>query len=432
MGFLDIENVQKVYGANAVVRNFDLSVARGEFVSFLGPSGCGKTTTLRMVAGFETPSSGTIRIDGRDVTGLKPNQRNVGMVFQSYALFPNLTVAENVAFGLKVARRPAEEIRARVAEMLALIKLPQLGSRYPYQLSGGQQQRVALARALAIKPQVLLLDEPLSALDAKIRVSLREEIRSLQRSLGITTIYVTHDQEEALSMSDRIAVMSEGRVEQIGAPFEIYNYPRTRFVASFVGTLNILRGRVVDAATGRIAVDGQEIVAARGMGGMQNGEARSLALRPEAVTLDGSGCRPQSTGGNHRGGELPRLGGPRPGTLQGKRRFARHLQQPERPAARTRSTGHGQLPPRRCLGAGGSGLTAGGSSWPEPDACAPTSFCSPPTSGAATASGSPDIRSSRRPTSTGLPLPAPISPATMPRRRRAARRGRAFTPASTR
>jgi putative spermidine/putrescine transport system ATP-binding protein len=211
MGFLDIENVQKTYGANQVVRNCNLSIARGEFVSFLGPSGCGKTTTLRMVAGFETPSAGRIRIDGRDVTDLKPNQRNVGMVFQSYALFPNLTVAENVAFGLKVAKRPTEEIRARVAEMLTLIKLPQLGDRYPFQLSGGQQQRVALARALAVKPQVLLLDEPLSALDAKIRVSLREEIRGLQRELGITTIYVTHDQEEALSMSDRIAVMSEGR-----------------------------------------------------------------------------------------------------------------------------------------------------------------------------------------------------------------------------
>jgi putative spermidine/putrescine transport system ATP-binding protein len=289
MGFLDIEGVRKVYGANAVVRNFDLSIARGEFVSFLGPSGCGKTTTLRMVAGFEIPTAGTIKIDGRDVTGLKPNQRNVGMVFQSYALFPNLTVAENVAFGLKVARRPAEEIRKRVEEMLAIIKLPQLGGRYPYQLSGGQQQRVALARALAVSPSVLLLDEPLSALDAKIRVSLREEIRSLQRELGITTVYVTHDQEEALSMSDRIVVMNDGRVEQIGTPFDIYNYPRTRFVASFVGTLNIMTGRIVDAAAGRVAVDGHEIVAAGGIRGGGSGEACSVALRPEAVTLNGVG-----------------------------------------------------------------------------------------------------------------------------------------------
>ena len=288
MSFLQIENLRKSFGATQVVQNFDLSVKRGEFVSFLGPSGCGKTTTLRMVAGFETPSAGQIRIDAKDVTRLRPNQRNVGMVFQSYALFPNMTVAGNVGFGLKVAKKPAAEIAARVDEMLRLIKLPQLGGRYPYQLSGGQQQRVALARALAPKPQVLLLDEPLSALDAKIRVSLREEIRSVQRELGITTIYVTHDQEEALSMSDRIVVMNEGRVEQIGPPFEIYNYPRTRFVASFVGTLNILKGRVVDAGGGGIEVDGQKIRTGRAIEGVSNGETRSVALRPEAVSLDGA------------------------------------------------------------------------------------------------------------------------------------------------
>ncbi|MCB1501663.1 MAG: ABC transporter ATP-binding protein [Bauldia sp.] len=287
MGFLDLEGVRKVYGANTVVRNFNLSIQRGEFISFLGPSGCGKTTTLRMIAGFEIPSAGTIRIDGRDVTELKPNQRNVGMVFQSYALFPNLTVAENVAFGLKVARRPKDEIARRVAEMLAIVKLPELGDRYPYQLSGGQQQRVALARALAVKPTVLLLDEPLSALDAKIRISLREEIRSLQRELDITTVYVTHDQEEALSMSDRIVVMSDGRVEQIGTPFEVYNYPATRFVASFVGTLNILDARIVDPASGRVVIDGQEVIAGRGVNGAGVGEVRPMALRPEAITLDG-------------------------------------------------------------------------------------------------------------------------------------------------
>jgi len=286
MAFLEIENLRKSYGAQTVVQNFDLAVERGEFISFLGPSGCGKTTTLRMVAGFETPSAGAIRINDKDVTRLRPNQRNVGMVFQSYALFPNMTVAGNVGFGLRVAKQPAAQISARVEEMLKLIKLPTLGGRYPYQLSGGQQQRVALARALAIKPQVLLLDEPLSALDAKIRVALREEIRAVQRSLGITTIYVTHDQEEALSMSDRIVVMNEGRVEQIGTPFEIYNFPRTRFVASFVGTLNILRGRVTDPAGGRIAIDDQEISAARGMVDAKTGEVRSVALRPEAVSLD--------------------------------------------------------------------------------------------------------------------------------------------------
>jgi putative spermidine/putrescine transport system ATP-binding protein len=292
MAFLEIQNLRKAFGANAVVQNFDLAIERGEFISFLGPSGCGKTTTLRMVAGFETPTVGTIRIDGEDVTRLRPNQRNVGMVFQSYALFPNMTVADNVGFGLKVANKPAAEIGQRVEEMLKLIKLPALAARYPYQLSGGQQQRVALARALAIKPQVLLLDEPLSALDAKIRVALREEIRAVQRSLGITTIYVTHDQEEALSMSDRIVVMNEGRVDQIGTPFEIYNFPRTRFVASFVGTLNILRGRVTDAATGRLAVDDQEISTARGVVDARVGEVRSVALRPEAVSLsDGGGER---------------------------------------------------------------------------------------------------------------------------------------------
>ena len=190
MAFLEIENLRKAFGAQSVVQNFELAVDRGEFVSFLGPSGCGKTTTLRMVAGFEAPSSGTIRINDQDVTGLRPNQRKVGMVFQSYALFPNMTVAENIGFGLKVAKRPAEETRLRIEEMLKLIKLPALGGRYPYQLSGGQQQRVALARALATKPQVLLLDEPLSALDAKIRVSLREEIRAVQRNLEIGRAHV--------------------------------------------------------------------------------------------------------------------------------------------------------------------------------------------------------------------------------------------------
>ncbi len=221
------------------------------------------------------------------------------MVFQSYALFPNLTVAGNIGFGLKVAKRPAAEIASRVEELLALIKLPHIGGRYPYQLSGGQQQRVALARALAIQPQVLLLDEPLSALDAKIRLSLREEIRALQRELGITTIYVTHDQEEALSMSDRIVVMNEGRVEQIGAPFEIYNYPRTRFVASFVGTLNILSGIIVDPAGGKVTIDGQEITTARGVVDASPGDVRPVALRPEAILLDDAG-----EGRNRLSGEI--------------------------------------------------------------------------------------------------------------------------------
>ncbi|QJP14986.1 ABC transporter ATP-binding protein [Starkeya sp. ORNL1] len=285
MAFLDISGVRKTYGTNPVVREFDLAVERGEFVSFLGPSGCGKTTTLRMVAGFEHPTVGTIKIGGKDVTNLPPNQRNIGMVFQAYALFPNMTVADNIGFGLKVAKKPSAEIGPRVKEMLELIKLPHLADRYPYQLSGGQQQRVALARAIANKPQVLLLDEPLSALDAKIRVSLREEIRSLQKALGITTIFVTHDQEEALSMSDRVVVMSEGRMEQVGNPFEIYNYPKTRFVAGFVGTLNTLKAQVVDPSSGRLSIDGQEAVTTRPLNGSAAGAERTVALRPEAVAL---------------------------------------------------------------------------------------------------------------------------------------------------
>jgi len=289
MAFLEIDGVRKKFGQAAVVEHFALAVERGEFVSFLGPSGCGKTTTLRMIAGFESPSSGRILVNGADITHRPANRRNVGMVFQSYALFPNMTVAQNVGFGLKVARRPASEIEQRGDEMLQLIKLRALGDRYPYQLSGGQQQRVALARALAIQPQVLLLDEPLSALDAKIRLALRTEIRSIQRELGITTIYVTHDQEEALSLSDRIVVMSEGRIEQVGTPFEIYNFPRTPFVASFVGTLNILRGRVTDPARGKIVIDGQEIIASRGLESAGVGDIRSVALRPEIVTLEGTG-----------------------------------------------------------------------------------------------------------------------------------------------
>jgi putative spermidine/putrescine transport system ATP-binding protein len=297
--FLEISSLRKSFSGHTAVQHFDMKIDRGEFVSFLGPSGCGKTTTLRMIAGFEAPTDGTIRIDNRDITGLRANQRKIGMVFQSYSLFPNMTFADNVAFGLKVARRPSADIAARVAEMLELIGLPSLGSRYPFQLSGGQQQRVALARALAPKPQVLLLDEPLSALDAKIRVSLREEIRALQRELGITTIYVTHDQEEALSMSDRIVVMNEGRVEQIGTPFEIYNLPRTRFVASFVGTLNILQAQVLDGAAGRVAVDDQEIVVATGLTGVSPGETCSLALRPEAIRLD-----EPANGRNHLAGAI--------------------------------------------------------------------------------------------------------------------------------
>jgi len=283
--FLALTGIRKTFGAEAVVKDFNLKVERGELVTFLGPSGCGKTTTLRMIAGFETPTEGSIRIDGRDVTHLSARRRAIGMVFQAYALFPNMTVERNVAFGLKVAGKPAAEIKARVDEMLALIKLSELAGRFPHQLSGGQQQRVSLARALAPSPRMLLLDEPLSALDARIRAGLREEIRALQQKLGITTIFVTHDQEEALSISDRIVVMNEGAIEQIGSPGDIYNRPRTRFVASFVGTLNTLQGVVADPVEGAIRV-GQTMLRARGViEGAMAGETRALALRPEALRL---------------------------------------------------------------------------------------------------------------------------------------------------
>jgi putative spermidine/putrescine transport system ATP-binding protein len=281
-GFLSLEGVRKEFSGVLAVDTFDLEVAQGEFVSFLGPSGCGKTTTLRMVAGFEQPSSGTIRLAGKDVTFAKPNERNIGMVFQSYALFPNMTVGRNVGFGLKVRGRSKAEIEARVKEMLDLIQMPDLEKRYPYQLSGGQQQRVALARALAIRPQVLLLDEPLSALDAKIRVELRTEIKRIQRDLQITTVYVTHDQEEALSISDRIVVMSAGRMEQVGKPFEIYNFPATPFVAGFVGTLNQFRCQVVDPVGGRLAHDGQEFRTSTPVEA-PNGSTVVAMLRPEEL-----------------------------------------------------------------------------------------------------------------------------------------------------
>jgi len=224
-------------------------------------------------------------VDGRDVTDLPPNQRKIGMVFQAYALFPNMNVADNIGFGLKIAGMPKAERDARVDEMLKLISLPALGKRFPFELSGGQQQRVALARAIAPRPSMLLLDEPLSALDAKIRVSLREEIRAIQRELGITTVFVTHDQEEALSISDRIVVMNAGKVEQFGTPFEIYNRPSTRFAATFVGTLNTISAKVTNAAARAVSIDGQAATLDRLPTGAKDGDEVALTLRPEAVAL---------------------------------------------------------------------------------------------------------------------------------------------------
>ncbi|MBI5840723.1 MAG: ABC transporter ATP-binding protein [Chloroflexi bacterium] len=281
MTHLSLTNVSKHFGDFTAVRDFNLDVKKGEFVSFLGPSGCGKTTTLRMIAGFETPSTGSIAIESVDITNKAPNQRNVGMVFQAYALFPNMTVAQNIGFGLRVRKEKESDIKDRVAEMLAIINLEKKADSYPYQLSGGQMQRVALARALAIRPEVLLLDEPLSALDAKIRVALRAEIRAIQQKLGITAIYVTHDQEEALSLSDRIVVMREGEMDQVGTPFEIYNFPTTVFVANFVGTLNTANAEVVDPAKGLINMDGVQFASATDLKDRKKGDKVRVAIRPE-------------------------------------------------------------------------------------------------------------------------------------------------------
>jgi putative spermidine/putrescine transport system ATP-binding protein len=284
MSLLTLNSLVKSFGTNTVVKKFDLQMQDSEFISLLGPSGCGKTTVLRMVAGFESPSEGAITIDGQDVTALRPNQRKIGMMFQSYALFPNLTVAGNVAFGLKVGGMSRDETSRRVDEMLSMVGLTGFGARYPYQLSGGQQQRVALARAIAPRPRVLLLDEPLSALDAKIRVALRGEIRAIQRELGITTLFVTHDQEEAMAMSDRVVVMNGGRAEQVGTPDQIYNSPASRFVAQFIGALNLLPATLRDAATGAVDTPLGPLSLGRAVAGGAGAEL-TLAFRPESLRL---------------------------------------------------------------------------------------------------------------------------------------------------
>jgi len=282
-----LSGLRREFGSFVALEGLDVALAPGELVSFLGPSGCGKTTALRLVAGFDRPTTGRIEIDGADMTRVPAAKRGVGMVFQAYSLFPTMTAARNVEFGLRV-RGVARGQRARRAlELLELVGLDHAAGRYPHQLSGGMQQRVALARALAIEPRVLLLDEPLSALDAKVRVQLRDEIRRIQSRLGITTIYVTHDQEEALSISDRVAVMRAGRIEQIGPPAAIYGEPETPFVAEFIGTINRLEARVVDAGRGAVRAGEQtlELPAARGR---QAGEAILVLVRPETVRLGAS------------------------------------------------------------------------------------------------------------------------------------------------
>jgi iron(III) transport system ATP-binding protein len=242
--YLRLSGIQKTFGTFTALEGIDLDIHKGEFVCFLGPSGCGKTTLLRIIAGLEVQSAGRIEQAGRDISRLPPAERDYGIVFQSYALFPNLTVADNVAYGLVNRKVPKAEVTARVKELVALVGLPGSEGKYPAQLSGGQQQRIALARALATKPGLLLLDEPLSALDAIVRVHLRQEIRSLQRKLGVTTIMVTHDQEEALSVADRIVVMNQGAIEQVGTPMQVYRDPATPFVADFVGRVNALPARL--------------------------------------------------------------------------------------------------------------------------------------------------------------------------------------------
>jgi iron(III) transport system ATP-binding protein len=283
--YLRIENVAKSFGAFVALRDVSLDVHEGEFICFLGPSGCGKTTLLRAIAGLDMQTSGRIFQAGRDMSRLPPAERDFGIVFQSYALFPNLTVARNVSYGLESRRLGRAAIDARVTELLQLVGLPESGKKYPAQLSGGQQQRVALARALATSPGLLLLDEPLSALDARVRLHLRHEIKRLQRQLGVTTIMVTHDQEEALTMADRIVVMNHGVVEQVGTATEVYRNPASEFVADFIGKMNFLRGTV--SASGRIICGAIELACADRASGDTPGASVTVAIRPEDVAVRG-------------------------------------------------------------------------------------------------------------------------------------------------
>jgi iron(III) transport system ATP-binding protein len=285
---ISVHDIVKRFGRNEVVGRSSFSIEQGELFTLLGPSGCGKTTLLRLIAGFYAPDEGEVRFDEQRVNEVPPHQRGIGMVFQNYALWPHMTVAQNVGYGLKLRNVPSSEIEKRIQAVLEKVRLTGLGERYPGQISGGQQQRVALARALVLNPKILLLDEPLSNLDAKVRIQVRAEIRKLQKELGITTVYVTHDQEEALTLSDRIAVFNQARVFQLGTPRELYERPSNRFVADFIGINNMLEGRVLSA-------DGERFVLATPLGeiralpnaGLRAGQACVACVRPENIVLDG-------------------------------------------------------------------------------------------------------------------------------------------------
>ena len=300
MAYLELQGLHRDFGTTKALNGIEVQLGQGEFLSLLGPSGCGKTTALRLVAGFDRPDAGRIVVDGKDVTRVSPSKRDMGMVFQAYSLFPNMTAEQNVEFGLRIRGKDKGDRRKRVHDLLELVGLSNAVTRYPYQLSGGMQQRVALARALAIEPRVLLLDEPLSALDAKVRVQLREEIRRIQLELGITTLYVTHDQEEALAISDHVAVMYGGVIEQMGTPSEMYTSPATPFVAEFIGTMNRLQATILDSGSGEVDHGGAklQIDAARGR---QNGERVLMLIRPEALELEAAGNGASANGNMLRG-----------------------------------------------------------------------------------------------------------------------------------
>jgi spermidine/putrescine transport system ATP-binding protein len=303
-GHVQLVDLAKRFGSFEAVSGIDLDIAPGEFFSLLGPSGCGKTTTLRMIAGFERPSGGRVLLDGKDVSDTPPNRRNVNTVFQSYALFSHLTVAENVAFGLRFAKASKEETRSRVAQALSLVQMQEFRDRKPHQLSGGQQQRVALARALILNPSVLLLDEPLGALDAKLRKALQIELKALQEQVGITFVYVTHDQEEALTMADRIAVMNEGRIEQVGSPREVYEEPASAYVADFLGVSNMLDAQAIGTdSEGRcqVRVGDFELLASQGHTSFRG--SVKVVVRPERVRVEAR----QKTGENRLLGKIERV-----------------------------------------------------------------------------------------------------------------------------